>query len=167
MAAPAEAVVESLKLGAQALEEDHRLRVTSIDTAMRHIAISGVNLWGPRSIRQLAPSWLSSLGPDTSKSWLVVSVRVDAGLQVELEREGADASTHASADEALPGPDAQSSDPTQRLAANLAGSGMAGQAPPTLKLSLDRRGTWLLARGPLPKGAVRTLRSKWHVLAWW
>jgi hypothetical protein len=30
-----------------------------------------------------------------------------------------------------------------------------------------RHGTWLIARGPLPEGAVSRLDSSWKVLAWW
>lgn len=164
---PADAIVASLRCSAIELESDHRLLVRSIDTRMRHIAISGVNLWGPRSIRTLTPSWLSKITPESSLSWLVISVRVDVALQVELEREGADASSHSGAEEALPRPDAEDSMPKPRLAATFAGAGMSGQAPAPLQLSLDRRGTWLFARGPLPKGDVPSLDSKWHVLAWW
>ena len=32
---------------------------------------------------------------------------------------------------------------------------------------VNRRGTWLFVRGPLPPGRSRALDSKWHVVGWW
>lgn len=143
-------MVEALELSAYQLEVAHNLRVTHVDAHVKHAAISGVNLWGPASIRLLSPKWMAAVGPETSKSWLVMSVTLDTTLNVELERTG-------------PAPSGSGSG----AGAGAGGNGTSGADGSKLTMQLDRRGTWLLARGPLPKGFSRTLYSKWYVLGWW
>lgn len=56
-------------------------------------------------------------------------------------------------------------------AAGDAGSGVKSSwATQALKLpprTLHRQGTWLFARGPLPKGPSSNLHLPWRVLSWW
>ncbi|KAG2445970.1 hypothetical protein HXX76_000573 [Chlamydomonas incerta] len=83
----------------------------------------------------------SSSDDDVTKSWLVMVVSLDVKLDVVYGLVGVQGS---------------------------GGDGGSGNSADMEANSVVRRhGTWLLARGPLPKGAVNNLDSRWRVLAWW
>ncbi|KAG2452534.1 hypothetical protein HYH02_002772 [Chlamydomonas schloesseri] len=83
----------------------------------------------------------SRTADDMTKSWLVMVVSLDVKLDVTYGLVGVNA-----------GGDGGSSASTGDMEASSV---------------VRRHGTWLLARGPLPKGAVNNLDSRWRVLAWW
>lgn len=142
-----EKLVEAMQQAHGEVQRHAGHKLTGVTATVNRCAVRGVNLWGPESVGVFDRRWPAALTASTSKSWLVVTVAVDATLEAEYERAplgGGAGSAGAGAE----------------------GGGYGGPAR-AVKSLVDRRGTWLFVRGPLPTGRSRSLHSSWFVLAWW
>ncbi|GLC43826.1 hypothetical protein PLESTF_001410100 [Pleodorina starrii] len=132
--------VEAVDRDQRRLREEMGLEVARIDTTVKMATLGGGNLWGPESVRAFDPIWAGSVSPATSKSWLVAAVYLDVQMWVTYRRVGGGGG----------GED---------------GGGEGGGRP--LRTPVRRWGTWMMARGPLPKGPAESLDCPWKLLAWY
>ncbi|KAG2501483.1 hypothetical protein HYH03_001261 [Edaphochlamys debaryana] len=126
----------------------HGLEVRAAAATVTHASIGGVSLWGPASVRAFDPAWADVTGSGLSRSWLVVVVSLEANIDVTYRLVGVGGGGGAGG--------------------GGAGEGQQGQGGDVEAQGMVRRsGTWLMARGPLPRGSVNSLDSPWRVIGWW
>lgn len=127
------------------------MQVTGVETHVHRAHLAGVNVWGPLSIAMYDKSWLEDVTPSTTKSWLVVSVTLDVTLDVTYKL--AEPPKGGAEEGSKDGDGGRDKDGDREVA--------------TVSAKVYRVGSWLMARGPLPPGQVRSLNCGWKLLAWW
>ncbi|KXZ56020.1 hypothetical protein GPECTOR_2g1572 [Gonium pectorale] len=132
-------VVEAVKRDRQLLLDEKRLGLSSATVTVQDALLGHANLWGAESVAAFDQEWAASVGPQTTKSWLVLAVYLDVKLSCTYD---------------MPTIPKIKTDEGQTLV-------------PEAFATLHRRGAWLFARGPLPRGVTGTLDSRWKLLAWW
>eukprot|EP00197_Chlamydomonas_leiostraca_P006323 CAMPEP_0202863712 /NCGR_PEP_ID=MMETSP1391-20130828/4235_1 /ASSEMBLY_ACC=CAM_ASM_000867 /TAXON_ID=1034604 /ORGANISM="Chlamydomonas leiostraca, Strain SAG 11-49" /LENGTH=354 /DNA_ID=CAMNT_0049543371 /DNA_START=164 /DNA_END=1228 /DNA_ORIENTATION=- len=146
-----ERLAERMKIAADELREERGVALSGLElTSVNALSLVCINLWTAESIARFDPKWPEEVTPSTSSSWLVATVEIDATVTASL----------ATAPKDKKGDDEEEGDEDDK-----GESGEGGKSAGTQQLA--RRGAWLFARGPLPRGASQNLNLPWRVISWW
>lgn len=178
-------LVDRMALDALEMQAVHGLQLESATADIHHATVISSNLWSAESVARFHPAALDDVNVNTSKSWLVVSLKMDLSLHTlykivdksvphDTELDAVSNTTGGNKSEVVATPaeaEPVAAAPAVAAAADsVLGSGKQSSGKQAVKLpprTLSRQGTWLFARGPLPKGHTGNLHLPWRVLSWW
>ncbi|MEW5298430.1 MAG: hypothetical protein WDW36_001554 [Sanguina aurantia] len=181
-------LVDRMALDALEMQAVHGLQLESATADIHHATVISSNLWSAESVARFHPAALDDVNVNTSRSWLVVSLKMDLSLHTlykivdkpvpsdsELDAlsnvtggHKSEVATPAEGEPVAAAPAVAAAD--RVLGSSKQSSGKQSSGKQAVRLpprTLNRQGTWLFARGPLPKGHTGNLHLPWRVLSWW